>query len=584
MFKLLNIGEIIPSQKKALTELLTKKVYQYVPSITFLTNYQKKKFEKRCVEENIHKSYVLNVDYKYKNDKNKNIFLIYLTKEKAKENIRALKSEKKITIKFSGLHFKKVCRETLNNNYKLKDVLDDIVAIQGEDNPDTYFPPTDNYWTMPPSKEVKLYKQPTQKTFIIGKKKSNKNNKNFIKNLNIKDKIENYYPKIIYLTKSTLQKYLKKIEKIIKAEKKFGKKKLSKNEKLFILNFVSFYNFTDSKGFIFYLTKNQIKELEESRKIGFFDGRTSIIFSTNQLLKTYKEVIRINSFIYYYKDKRKFKNKNSFKPKLLALSDKPFNKEQQINSVNVLDLIDFGYQEKDLTDFIDEKKDLIHFSDDDLIDFDTILPIPKNNKISNNKMTTYYEYGVNLTKGQKTKLSSAILNKTEITLRLKLLQLVGPYKLMLTKSQISKIKKSIVNDKGLDLKISKTQISKLKRPKTEKVLEIDIPPKTKTKTKTKTKRKTKDLIQFSDDDLIQFSDDDLIDLNTILPNPKSKKHDLIDLNTILPNPKSKKHDLIDLNTILPNPNPSTKELKQTIKRLTNTLNRIIYLLKKNNIS
>ena len=176
-------------------------------------------------------------------------------------------------------------------------------------------------------------------------------------------------------------------------------------------------------------------------------------------------------------------------------------------------------------------------------------------------MTTYYEYGVSLTKGQKTKLSSAILNKSELTLRLKLLQLVGPYKLMLTKSQISKIKKSIVNDKGLDLKISKNQISKLKRPKIEKVLEIDIPPKT--KTKTKTKRKTKDLIQFSDDDLIQFSDDDLINLNTILPNPKSKKH-----------------DLIDLNTILPNPNPSTKELKQTIKRLTNTLNRLLYKLKK----
>ena len=145
MLKLLNIKQITPSQKEVLKNLLTKKIGQYTPSITFLNNYQKKKFEKRCVEENIHKSYEINVNYKYKYDYNKNIFLIYLTKEKAKENIRALKSEKKYTIKFSGLHFKKVCRETLNNNYKFKHVLDDIKSIQGDDNPGIYFPPKNNY-------------------------------------------------------------------------------------------------------------------------------------------------------------------------------------------------------------------------------------------------------------------------------------------------------------------------------------------------------------------------------------------------------------------------------------------------------
>ena len=50
---------------------------------------------------------------------------------------------------------------------------------------------------MPSSKEVKLYKQPTKKTITIGSKK--RSNKDFIKKLNIKDKIENYYPKLIYL-------------------------------------------------------------------------------------------------------------------------------------------------------------------------------------------------------------------------------------------------------------------------------------------------------------------------------------------------------------------------------------------------
>ena len=378
MLKLLNIKQITPSQKEALTSLLTKKIDQYIPSITFLTTYQKKKFEKRCVEENIHQSYEINVNYKYKYDKNKNLFIIYLTKEKAKENIKALKSEKKYTIKFSGLHFKKVCRETLNNNYKFKDVFDNIKSTQGDDNPDTYFSPKDNYWSIPLSKDVNLYKQPTQKTITINdKKRSNKNfNKDFIKNLNIKDKIDDYYPKVIYLSKVTLKYFLNKIKKIIKAEKKFGEKKLSKNEKIFILPFVSLYNFIDSKGFIFYLTKTQIKKLTEARKEGYFSGRYSINFSIKQLLKTYKEVIRINSYIYYYNDIGRFYNKKSDIPKLLAITDKPHNKQELLDLINIIEI----ENEKDLIDFGNEDKDLIDFTGDeekDLIDFDTIIPNKK---------------------------------------------------------------------------------------------------------------------------------------------------------------------------------------------------------------
>ena len=56
-------------------------------------------------------------------------------------------------------------------------------------------------------------------------------------------------------------------------------------------------------------------------------------------------------------------------------------------------------------------------------------------------MTTYFEHGVTLTDGQKSKLASAILNQTPLTLRLKHSHLRGSDELLLTKRQINKIKK-----------------------------------------------------------------------------------------------------------------------------------------------
>ena len=75
-----------------------------------------------CGKKN-HDSYEIDVNYKYKNDRNKDPYIIYLTKKQAKDNIRALKNEKKYTIKLSGYHFKKNCREVLNDNYKFIDLL-----------------------------------------------------------------------------------------------------------------------------------------------------------------------------------------------------------------------------------------------------------------------------------------------------------------------------------------------------------------------------------------------------------------------------------------------------------------------------
>ena len=73
-------------------------------------------------------------------------------------------------------------------------------------------------------------------------------------------------------------------------------------------------------------------------------------------------------------------------------------------------------------------------------------------------MTTYLEYGVTLTDGQKSKLASAIRNKSPLTLRLKHSHLRGSDELMLTRRQITEIEKSLANGTGSDIKISKTQI------------------------------------------------------------------------------------------------------------------------------
>ena len=73
-------------------------------------------------------------------------------------------------------------------------------------------------------------------------------------------------------------------------------------------------------------------------------------------------------------------------------------------------------------------------------------------------MTTYIEYGVKLTPNQKSKLASAIRNKSPLTLRLKHSHLRGSDELMLTRRQITKIKKSLANGTGSDIKISRTQI------------------------------------------------------------------------------------------------------------------------------
>ena len=73
-------------------------------------------------------------------------------------------------------------------------------------------------------------------------------------------------------------------------------------------------------------------------------------------------------------------------------------------------------------------------------------------------MTTYLEYHVNLSDGQKENLAKAMKTGSELTLRLKNNRLSGRDELMLTKTQLNKIQKAVTNKTGVDIKISKTQI------------------------------------------------------------------------------------------------------------------------------
>ena len=76
-------------------------------------------------------------------------------------------------------------------------------------------------------------------------------------------------------------------------------------------------------------------------------------------------------------------------------------------------------------------------------------------------MTKYLPYSVNLSPGQMDKISKAYVSRSPITLRLEKSDLKGNDELMLTKTQIKRIQKAIRMNKGVDIKISKTQIRKV---------------------------------------------------------------------------------------------------------------------------
>ena len=72
--------------------------------------------------------------------------------------------------------------------------------------------------------------------------------------------------------------------------------------------------------------------------------------------------------------------------------------------------------------------------------------------------TTYHPYEIELTDGQKKKLQKAYVSKTVVTLRVKPEQIGLGDELLLTATQISRLKKNASAGKGMEIKLSQTQI------------------------------------------------------------------------------------------------------------------------------
>ena len=81
-------------------------------------------------------------------------------------------------------------------------------------------------------------------------------------------------------------------------------------------------------------------------------------------------------------------------------------------------------------------------------------------------MTQYNSLNAKLSNSQLNKFKSAIKNKTEVVLRLSL-NMIGddetnlPHKLLLTNRQVANLRKAFANHLSTDIKLSKTQLSKM---------------------------------------------------------------------------------------------------------------------------
>ena len=82
------------------------------------------------------------------------------------------------------------------------------------------------------------------------------------------------------------------------------------------------------------------------------------------------------------------------------------------------------------------------------------------------KMTQYNNLNVKLSNSQLNKLNSAIKNESEVVLKLTS-NMIGndetdfPHKLLLTNRKVANLRKAFANYLSTDIKVSKTQISKM---------------------------------------------------------------------------------------------------------------------------
>ena len=75
-------------------------------------------------------------------------------------------------------------------------------------------------------------------------------------------------------------------------------------------------------------------------------------------------------------------------------------------------------------------------------------------------MTSYYEFSVTVSEGQREKIKHALQNDQAVNIRLDNSDLIGSDILLLTKAQINKIDTALKKGTGVTLKLSKTQVKK----------------------------------------------------------------------------------------------------------------------------
>ena len=81
-------------------------------------------------------------------------------------------------------------------------------------------------------------------------------------------------------------------------------------------------------------------------------------------------------------------------------------------------------------------------------------------------MTQYNSLNVRLSNSQLNKLKSSIKDETEVVLRLSS-NMIGdnetnfPHEVLLTNRQVANLRKAFTNNKSADIKLSKTQLSKM---------------------------------------------------------------------------------------------------------------------------
>ena len=78
--------------------------------------------------------------------------------------------------------------------------------------------------------------------------------------------------------------------------------------------------------------------------------------------------------------------------------------------------------------------------------------------------TTYHPFKIALTDGQKKKLQKAYVTKTPVNLKVKPDQIGRGVELLLTETQIERLKKRSAAGKGMVIKLSQTQIQSTSQP------------------------------------------------------------------------------------------------------------------------